>query len=230
MKLNLFASCAPGLEQLLKDEIESLPRNAPDGSPLPATACQVRDGGVEFTGDRQTLMASLLYLGLASRLLIRVAKFHVRELSDLESRMHRLPWSGWLLPHVPREIRVTARKSRLYHTGAIAERVLRGIQTRLGDSPPTTLPEQACQKANLVARMENDQCTLSLDASGEPLHRRGYRLSSGRAPLREDLARALVKVSSWDGTQPLLDPMCGSGTLLLEAAILQTRRPPGLRP
>lgn len=225
MKLNLFASCAPGLEELLKQEILELNRAGRLTSDSEPRQVAVRSGGVSFQGDQATLVTALIGLGLAARLLVRIATFRVRHLNDLESHMHRLPWRGWLLPDIPRQIRVTTRKSRLYHTGAVAERILRGIQHRLGDQPAT--PDDRAP-VSLVARLEQDQCTLSLDASGDPLHRRGYRQNPFKAPLREDLARALVKVSGWDGQRPLVDPMCGSGTLLLEAGLLLRQRAPGI--
>lgn len=225
MKLNLFASCAPGLEPLLEREVQTL-AGEPNASADPVSL-RIVPGGVQFSGDEITLGRCLVGLGLAARLLVRIATFKVRELRDLEQHMHRLPWNGWLLKNVPRRIRVTARKSRLYHTNAIAERVLRGIQTRLGDQPSQALPQDASQMATLVVRMDQDQCTLSLDASGEPLHRRGYRQCPARAPLREDLARALVMVSGWTPRLDLMDPLCGSGTILIEAGLLAHGQAPG---
>jgi putative N6-adenine-specific DNA methylase len=227
MKLSLFASCAPGLEPWLEKEIRELAMGsfASDSSP---TSIKQDMGGVRFEGDQWTLAAALVGLGLAARILIRIASFPVTQLSDLDSHVGRLSWTGWLKRDLPRVIRATAKKSRLYHTGAIVQRVTQGISRRMKDNPPTVVDESLEQVASLVVRMEHDRCTISLDASGQPLYRRGYRLNPSYAPLREDLARAVVLASDWDRKQPFLDPMCGSGTLLIEAAMLASNWPPGV--
>ena len=210
--------CAPGLEPLLAIEVEAI---APGAVAVP--------GGVEARGDRRTLARLLVELGLASHVLVRVASFRVRDLDALEGHVSRLPWSGWVSRGVPRRVRATSSKSRLTHTGAIEERIARAITTRLGDAVEGT-PEEAASAPYIpiVARVVGDRCMISLDASGEPLHRRGYRLDPHRAPLREDLARALVLASRWDRTSLLVDPMCGSGTIAIEAALLAGDRAPGL--
>ena len=194
-----------------------------EATPL-GEAVRAVPGGVELTTDRDGLARVLVEVGLASHALVRVATFPVRELAELEAHVARLPWSGWLRRDVPRRVRARAAGSRLYHTGAIEERVARAITTRLGDAPP----EDAERAVPVMVRMEDDRCTLSIDAAGAPLHRRGYRLDPHRAPLREDLARAVLVASGWDASRPLLDPMCGSGTLVIEAALLATRTAPGL--
>ena len=227
MKLSLFASCAPGLEPWLEQEIRELDiRSVADvSSPINI----VQDiGGVRFEGDQWTLAHALVGLGLAARILVRIATFQVTELSNLDSYIGRLSWTGWLKRDAPRVIRASANKSRLYHSGAIEQRVMQGITRRMKDSPPPVEDESIEQAASLVVRMEHDRCTISLDASGQPLHRRGYRLNPSHAPLREDLARAVVIASAWDRKRPLVDPMCGSGTLLIEAAMLAANWPPGV--
>ncbi len=213
-RFRVFAACSPGLEPLLAAEIRGLGHEATE-----------TPGGVELISGREGLLRLLFELGLASHVLVRVAQFPVRELAELEAHVARLPWSGWLRRDVPRRVRATSQRSRLYHTGAIEERVWRAISTRLGDSPRPAEPEDAVP---LAVRMFEDRCTISLDVSGPPLHRRGYRLDPQRAPLREDLARALIVVSQWDVSRPLVDPMCGSGTIAIEAARLATRHAPGL--
>jgi putative N6-adenine-specific DNA methylase len=212
MRLAIFVSSAPGLEPLLAREVEAI---------APA---RVVTGGVETEGDRTTLARLLIETGLASHVLVRIASFPVRELRELEAHVGRLPWTGWLRKDEPRRVRVTAQRSRLYHTGAIEERVVRAIQQRLGDQPR----QDELAAVPIVVRMSDDRCTLSIDAGGAPLHRRGYRLDPHRAPMREDLARALVISSGWDGVRPLLDPMCGSGTLAIEAALIATATAPGI--
>jgi len=227
MKLSLFASCAPGLEPWLEREVRELGMGSVACDSWPMNI--VEDiGGVRFEGDQWTLAHALVGLGLAARILVRIATFQVTELSNLESYVGRLSWTGWLKRDVPRVIRASAKKSRLYHSGAIEQRVMQGIARRMKDSPPSVDEDSLEQAASLVVRMEHDRCTISLDASGQPLHRRGYRLNPAYAPLREDLARAVVKASAWDRKRPLVDPMCGSGTLLIEAAMLAANWPPGM--
>lgn len=215
MRLQIFVSTVPGLEPLLAREVAAIAEKA-----------DIVPGGVETGGDERTLARFLVELGLASHVLVRVASFRVKELAELEAHVGRLPWSGWLRRDEPRRVRAKAQSSRLYHTGAIEERVVRAIQKRLGDAPAEAAPEDCVP---IHVRMLDDRCTLSVDASGTPLHRRSYRLDPYRAPLREDLARALVIASGWDPSRPFLDPMCGSGTLAIEAALIATGRAPGLQ-
>ena len=163
MKLSLFASCAPGLEPWLEQEIRELDiRSVADvSSPINI----VQDiGGVRFEGDQWTLAHALVGLGLAARILVRIATFQVTELSNLDSYIGRLSWTGWLKRDAPRVIRASANKSRLYHSGAIEQRVMQGITRRMKDSPPPVEDESIEQAASLVVRMEHDRCTISLDA------------------------------------------------------------------
>lgn len=227
MKFSLFASCAPGIEPWLEREIRELEMGTVASASSPKNIVQ-DIGGVRFEGDELTMAHALVGLGLAARLLIRIATFEVTELSNLESYVGRLSWTGWLQRDAPRVIRATAKKSRLYHSGAIEQRVMRAITRRMKDDPPPVDAEAIDQAASLVVRMDHDVCTISLDASGHPLHRRGYRLNPSHAPLREDLARAVVIASGWDRKRPLVDPMCGSGTFLIEAAMLASNWPPGM--
>jgi putative N6-adenine-specific DNA methylase len=217
MKLKIFVACSPGLEPMLATEIAAL--DAP---------ANVVPGGVETDGDATTLARLLVETGLSSHVLVRIASFPVKQLADLEGHVGRLPWSGFLKRNAPRRIRVTAQRSRLYHTGAIEERVARAITTRLGDAPPELADDEQQIAVPLAVRMIDDRCTISLDASGPPLHRRGYRLDPYKAPIREDLARALVIASGWDPSRPLLDPLCGSGTLVIEAGLIAMQKAPGL--
>lgn len=212
--LALFAACAPGLEPLLEAELTALGGLAPE----PAR------GGVSFRGHRRVLYRANLVSGLATHVLARVASFVAPGFDALERELARIAWEEWLTPGVPRAVRASAHKSRLHHTGAIAERALAAIAARLGDSPP-----EGEDPVPIAIRLVRDRAQVSLDTSGAPLHRRGYRTTSGRAPLREDLARALVIASGWDRRSPLVDPLCGVGTIPIEAALLAEGRPPGGR-
>lgn len=220
-RLSAFVSCAPGLEPLLATELGAILGERDDPKHTPT----IVPGGVEIGCDREELAHVLVRCGLGAHVLVRVAQFPVRELAALEGHVGRLGWSGFLRRDVPRRVRANAQRSRLYHTGAIEERVFRAIAERLGDDPPEA---ESDESVTVNVRMFDDRCTISLDVAGSPLHRRGYRLDPHRAPIREDLAHAVVIASGWDRTRPFVDPMCGSGTLVIEAARLAIEHAPGL--
>jgi putative N6-adenine-specific DNA methylase len=149
-----------------------------------------------------------------------------------------VPWESFISPGRAVRFRVTCRKSRLYHSDAVAERLATSIDKRVGGAGAVTtvsptdeaeLEDENDPDAQLVVvRFLHDQCTISADASGALLHLRGYRQAVAKAPLRETLAAAMLIASRWDARAPLLDPMCGSGTIPIEGAMLGRRIPPGL--
>jgi putative N6-adenine-specific DNA methylase len=213
--LELFAACQPGLEPFLVDELKALGANP-----------QANRGGVAFVGDMTLLLRCGLWLGTASHLLIRLASFRCRALGELQRKAAELPWRAWLRPRVPLAVHATTRGSRVYHTGAAAERIENAITAALGQPLPNAAPD-AGVVAHVHVRFRDDVCTVSLDATSTPLHRRGYRLDGRKAPLREDLAHALLLASGWRPGTALLDPFCGSGTIAIEAAGLARGLPPG---
>ena len=208
----LFAACLPGLEGLAEAELRAL-------GGLDTKAVR---GGVELRGHRQVIYRANLECGLISQLLLRVGSFEARSFPALRAMAGRVEWESFLKPGVGWRVRASARRSKMRHTGAIEQVFSEEIAKRLRDQ--TASSEDGVP---LLVRIEDDVCQVSLDTSGAPLHRRGYRLSSGKAPLREDLARALVIASGWDRRSPLVDPLCGSGTVLIEAALLARGLPPG---
>jgi putative N6-adenine-specific DNA methylase len=215
----LFAVCQPGLEPLLARELAAL------GAEPRSVA-----GGVELSGDVRLALRAARWLGTASHLLVRLAEFRCRAPGELERKAKELPWREWLRADTPLAIRATSRASRVFHTGLIAERVGSAVAAALGTAPPTPASADA-PAARVLVRFERDVCTLSVEATSTPLHRRGYRLESAKAPLREDLAHALVLSSGWSCDEALLDPFCGSGTIAIEAAALARGLAPGrLRP
>lgn len=225
--LRLYAVTAPGLEPLTRAELTDLGLPPTDSEP----------GGVSFEGSLDDLARANLWLRTASRVLARVSSFHVRALGELERKSATVPWSEWLAPGIPVHLRVSCRKSRLYHHKAVAERIGRAIVAAGGEIAGGTAPDEAdeidgtgSREAQLVViRIFRDECTISFDSSGELLHRRGYRLASGKAPLRETLAAALLLAAGWDPATPLVDPFAGSGTIPIEGALLARRIPPGRR-
>jgi putative N6-adenine-specific DNA methylase len=178
-------------------------------------------GGVSFSGDLDAIYPANLWLRAATRVLVRVGDVEARDFARLRRRAARLPWDAF--PRAPRvEVTVTARRSRLYHTSAVAERIAGAVADSLGPPGPES-PE-----LHLVVRGQDDVFTISADSSGELLHRRGYRTEDAGAPLRETLAAGLLSLCGWDGTRPVHDPTCGSGTIPIEAALLAAGRAPGL--
>jgi putative N6-adenine-specific DNA methylase len=215
----LFASCQPGLEPFL---IEELARQHVDATAVP--------GGANFTGNIQTVMRACLWLGTASHVRIRLAQFRCRALGELQRKAAELPWREWLTGRVPVALTSRSRRSRVYHTGGISERIYNAIGGALG-GPPKLARDDDEIVAGVAARFDEDVCTISLDATTTPLHRRGYRLDGRKAPLREDIAHALVLASEWSPDTAMLDPFCGSGTIAIEAAGLAMGLAPGrLRP
>jgi len=198
---------------------------------------RVAHGGVEWTGDLESIARANLWLRTASRVLVRIAEFRAKTFFELERHARKIPWARFLASDAPAELRVTCRKSRLYHSDAVAERMTASISYTLGaDSRVTTAPperddvEDAATGAPsqlFVVRMLHDVCTVSVDSSGTRLHQRGYRQAVAKAPLRETLAAAMLFGAGWNGDSPLTDPMCGSGTILIEGAMLARRIAPG---
>jgi putative N6-adenine-specific DNA methylase len=162
-----------------------------------------------------------LWLRTASRILVRFGAFHARTFAELERNAARLDWANFISDGRA-VFRVTARKSRLFHTAAIAERLARAAKVEL------VARDAAAGGQLFIVRGVRDEWTLSADSSGSHLHLRGYRLAVGKAPLRENLAAAMVLASGWDSASPLVDPFCGSGTIPIEGALIGHSVPPGL--
>jgi putative N6-adenine-specific DNA methylase len=209
--LDCFAVCAPGLEALVAAELTA--RGLKPG--------RIERGGVPFRATTRGLYAANVWLRTASRVLVRTGRFRATTFADLVRHAEALPWDRYLAPGTPVSWRVSSHRSRLYHTGAIAER-LAPIAERLG------APEQPVQPVQpVVVRIVQDLVTISVDSSGEHLHRRGWRLAGAKAPLRETLAAAMVLASGWDGVTSFVDPLCGSGTVAIEAALFAQGLAPG---
>ncbi len=187
-------------------------------------------GGVEFEGDLKAVYSANLSLRTANRVLVRVGDFHAAAFSELRKKASRLPWERYLAPGQSVALKVTCHKSRLYHVNAVAERVIGAIGDHLGKLPALdnfddTVEEKPPQL--FIVRLMRDQCTISADSSGELLHRRGYRLATAKAPIRETLAAGIIMASGWDMDSPFIDPFCGSGTIPIEAALMARGIAPG---
>ncbi len=217
--LYIFVACPPGHETMLSAEVAALGYT---GTPTP--------GGLELTGNLQTVYRLNWHSRLASRVLVRVGRFMAREFWQLHKQAAKLPWEQFLRPGQPVAVRATSHHARLFHSDAVAERVARAIGDRLGQPTPLQSPgeEESDQPpATIIARLVDNQCTLSVDSSGALLHRRGWRQATAKAPLRETLAAWMLWHSGWDAVSPLLDPLCGSGTIAIEAALMARGVPAG---
>ena len=187
-------------------------------------------GGVEFKGTLQQLYSANLSLRTANRIVVRVAEFPARAFYELERKAKRLPWGDYLTHGIPSQFRVTTRKSKLYHQNAIVERLGNVVrEAGFGVSGGGEEEDAAVAGQLFLVRIVRDMVTISADSSGELLHRRGYRQATGKAPLRETLAAAMLLGAGYAGTGAIFDPFCGSGTIPIEAALMARRIAPGLR-
>ncbi len=179
-------------------------------------------GGVELEGDLATVARLNLRLQTASRVLVRLGELHARDFARLRRGAAELPWETVLPGDAEPDFAITTHRCRLFHTGAIAERLRGAIEDRLG--PRGT---GGGAPARFIVRGQDDRFLVSADSSGELLHRRGYRLDAAPAPLRETLAAGVLRLAGYTPETPLVDPTCGSGTFVIEAGLLATGRPPG---
>jgi len=208
--LEIFLVTAPGLEAFLADEARGAGFDVTDTIP----------GGVTLSGDWPDIWRAHLDLRGAARVLVRTAAFRAMHLAQLDKRARKLPWIDWLRRETPVRVEAACRKSRIYHHKAAAQRI-EGALTAAGFTVGT---EGAVQ---VKLRIEDDLATISLDASGEALHRRGLKEKVHKAPLRETLASLFLRAAGYDGTGTVLDPMCGSGTFIIEAAEIAAGLQPG---
>lgn len=211
---DMFAVVAPGLEHACARELDD----------LNVSAVSISKGGVAFRGGLEDLYRANLWLRTASRVLVRLGAFGSRDFPDLYRKALRLPWGRFVKPGTLLQIKASSYRSRLQHTGRIIETVRDAAYRALGGEP--AFDEGPSQQ--VLVRFENDQCLVSMDSSGELLYRRGYRQMVGAAPMRETLAAGILMLLNWDGGKPLVDPMCGSGTFIIEGAHIGMRKAPGM--
>ncbi len=216
---SLFASTARGLEELLKSELEA----------LGAQDCQVVQGGVHFDGDDRLLYQSLMWSRLASRILLPLGECGVWSDLDLYLGAQAIDWTAMFDSDKTFAVHFSGTNEVIRNSQFGALKVKDAIVdsfTRKNLPRPNVDREQPDIRVNVW--LNNDNASIALDLSGDGLHMRGYRQQAGMAPLKENLAAAIVLRSGWQPGTPLLDPMCGSGTLLIEAAMIATDRAPGL--
>ena len=219
---SFLAATAPGLEHLCFQELSAMPGSVSHVEIIP--------GGVAFRGRLIDMYRANLDLRIPTRILMRIARFKASNFRQLEGHLKKVPWELHISAETDINVRATAIHSRLYHTAAVAERVRRLVHDRLGTAAQIHAVEGETRGVqNLLVRALDDNIVISLDSSGEPLYKRGLKAQGGRAPLRENLAAAILLWAGYTGREPLIDPMCGSGTFALEAALMSSRTPPGWR-
>jgi putative N6-adenine-specific DNA methylase len=228
-----FAAIAPPeVAALCRDELTS----------LGFSEIKMTDAGVEFIGKLKSCYLPNLCLRTASRILCRFSPFRAGAVEELFQRVSQYRWELWLNPKIPLEVRAFVQSSRITHQSLVVQTVLEGMGKRFQSlhlSPPahllsTDLDEggeatNTPSKQQVLVHLRTNHCEISLDTTGDHLHRRGYRLEHTGAPLRETLAAAILLRSKWNGEIPLVDGMCGAGTVAIEAALLARRLPPGGR-
>ncbi len=222
-KLDIFVICAPGLEAVTGAEMTRLGVK-PEKAEL---------GGISCRGSVQDVMRLNLWLRTASRVVVRVATFHANTFHELERRATKIEWNRYVADKSAVTFRVTCKKSKLYHSDAVAERFAKALSAQVMGARFESSDEKedddfdAGEAQQFIVRLFRDDVTVSIDTSGELLHRRGYRLATAKAPIRETLAAAMILAADWSGSKPLLDPLCGSGTLAIEAAMIARGIAPG---
>jgi putative N6-adenine-specific DNA methylase len=210
-EFEIFLATAPGLETVLCDEARAKGFKSAE----PAA------GGVNVRGGWPDVWRANLELRGAGRVLARIGEFRVAHLAQLDKRARRVPWGNVLRLDVPFRVEVTCKRSRIYHSGAAVQRIETAIREELG---ATASPDaEVCIKA----RIEDDLCIIGVDTSGKLLHKRGHKEAVAKAPMRETMASLFLRQCGYDGTEPVIDPMCGSGTFVIEAAEIAAGLNPG---
>lgn len=216
--LNCFAAVPRGAEELAGAELAA----------LGIVEVKPGKGGVSFRTDRGGIYRANLWLRTASRVLVQLATFPCSAPTELYAGVYAISWQELITPDMTLAVDCSLRDSALTHSGFVAlktkDAVVDRIRESCGSRPNV---DTASPDVRINVHLHKNICTVSLDSSGDSLDRRGYRLERNEAPLRETLAAAVVALTGWDGSIPLADPMCGSGTIPVEAALVAARIPPG---
>ena len=210
-EFEIFLVASPGTEAGLLAEAIALNFKSP----------KLVVGGVEVQGNWPEVWRANLELRGVTRVLARIGAFHAVHLSQLDKLARKFPWGQFLRVDVPIKVEVTCKKSKIYHAGAAAQRIETAIREEFG----AVVSSEA--ELSIKARFENNLCTISVDTSGESLHKRGHKEAIAKAPMRETLATHFLRRCGYVGHETIVDPMCGSGTFLIEAAEMAMGFNPG---
>jgi putative N6-adenine-specific DNA methylase len=215
-----FAATPPDFESLCLRELSNL-------DPVVGNA-RVTPGGVEFEGRLEDCYRANLRLHLPNRILMRINAFKSTNFRQLERKVGDIPWELYVHPGSLLNLHVATTHCRLHHSAAISERFQKAIASQLSaiqhDEKPSKI---TATEQNIFIRGKDDRFSVSIDSSGELLYKRGLKKHPGKAPLRETLAAAALLLAGYEGSQPLIDPMCGAGTFSLEGAMMAKCIPPG---
>ena len=207
----IFLVATPGLETALVDEAAQAGFEAP----------RILAGGVAIMGGWKDVWRANLELRGATRVLARLGAFRAPHLAQLDKRARKFPWGEFLPKGATVSVEASCKASRIYHSKAAEQRIATALAEEFGAKIAAQAP------IAIMARIEDDLCTISVDTSGELLHKRGHKQAMAKAPMRETMAAMFLRQCGYDGTMPLLDPMCGSGTFVIEAAEMAAGLKPG---
>jgi len=220
LNFQFFATCPRGLEALLVDEL----------SKQQAHKITATDGGVSFEGNLETMYRVNLHSRIATRILSRVSHGNYLTEEDIYKATFKLNWPSWFKVSQTIRVKVTGVKCPLKSLDFVTLRIKDAVCDRFREEgalrPSVSVRDP---DVRIHAYLTQNQYQLYLDTSGAPLYQRGFRDVSVIAPLRENLAAGIIMLSSWQPGKPFLDPMCGSGTFLIEAAMMAVNQPPGLK-
>lgn len=216
-KFQLIATAAMGLEALVAKEVRSL-----------GYECTVENGKVVYTGDESAIARSNLWLRTADRIKIKVGEFKAFTFDELFEKTKALPWENYLPEDAEFPIIGKSVKSKLFSVSDCQSIVKKAVVERMKKHyKRSTWFEETGALFRIEIALLKDVATITIDASGQGLHKRGYRTDQGEAPLKETLAAALVMLTNWSPDRPFLDPFCGSGTIPIEAAMIGQNIAPG---
>lgn len=211
----IFALTAPGFEEALADELRDL-----------GLSGRSEKGGIAIQGGEGALRDICLLSRIASQVRVRVARGRVENLDDVARVVRAGPWKQFVHPTQPLRVSVSVTGSRFRHRPRVAKKVELAIKDALR-GPRLPGPKPPRDEAVVHVRLAEGKLIASIDATGDPLYKRGWRTDVARAPIRENLAAAILRLADWDPGTPLVDPMCGSGTFPIEAATISLGRAPG---
>ena len=217
-KITLIATAKFGLEKLVKNEVIDLGFEHP----------LVSEGRIEFEATLADIPRANIGLRYSDRVLLKMAEFPATTFDDLFEQTKALPWENWITLDGQFPVNAKTIKSTLQSDRTCQSIVKKAVVERLKEAFDVEWFEETGPAFTIQVTVRKDEALLTLDTSGAGLHKRGYRLDSGEAPLTETLAAALVKLSFWEKDRLLIDPMCGAGTILIEAAMLMRNIAPGL--
>lgn len=215
-----FITCQAGLESLVKQEVNK----------LGLKTVEVADRIVRVTGNEKQMYELLVWSRFSNRIYLELAEKTVTTFDELFSLVKEIPWKQYLQSGIAIVTEGTSIKSTLAHTPSLQSITKKAIVEHLTADTGThhLYEDRSSDEAHIQVFMRNNTAHILLDITGTALHKRGYRLESGEAPIKENLAAALVALSGWRFRTPLYDPFCGSGTIAIEAALLARNLAPGM--